>query len=323
MNYLSSIAFVAALGLGAGAAPAQFALSLSSAQNLQDPMGIGMKLAEERIEARSGGRVQVTVYPSAQLGEDNDILEQIRNGAPIAALVDAGRIAPLKAELGILAAPYLVDDLTGYAAILGSPVYQQWVDEMAASSGMRLLNYNWFQGTRQMFTKRLIEKPADLAGIRVRTIGAPSWVATVNAMGASATPLPWSEVYSALQMGAIDGAEAQLTGAFGIRLHEVSTNVALTGHVQLFTGFVTSETWWKSLPEDLQVIVDEELKRAGDEATQMTVDRLAEVQAEMEAAGVTFNEVDISVFRDATAKVYEEVGLLEARKALEPWLGGN
>lgn len=323
MNYLSSIGLAAAFSLAAGAASAQYVLNLSSAQNLQDPMGIGMKLAEERIEARTGGKVQVTVYPSAQLGEDNDILEQIRNGAPIGALVDAGRLAPLKAELGILAAPYLVDGPEGYAAILNSPVYQQWVDEMAAETGMRLMNYNWFQGTRQMFTKKLIEKPADLAGIRVRTIGAPSWVATVNAMGASATPLPWSEVYSALQMGAIDGAEAQLTGAFGIRLHEVSTNVALTGHVQLFTGFVTSEAWWKSLPEDLRVIVDEELKRAGDEATQMTIDRLAAVQKDMEAAGVKFNAVDTTPFREATLKVYEEVGLVEARKALEPYLGKN
>lgn len=323
MNYVNSIALAAALSLAAGGASAQFTLSLSSAQNPQDPMGIGMKLAEERIEERTGGKVQVTVYPSAQLGEDNDILEQIRNGAPIAALVDAGRLAPLKAELGILSAPYLVDGPEGYAAILSSPVYQQWVDEMAASTGMRLMNYNWFQGTRQMFSKKLIEKPADLAGVRVRTIGAPSWVATVNAMGASATPLPWSEVYSALQMGAIDGAEAQLTGAFGIRLHEVSTNVALTNHIQLFTGFVVPESWWQSLPDDLRQIVDEEMKRAGDEATQMTIDRLAEVQRDMEAAGVKFNEVDVGPFREATMKVYEEVGLVEARKALEPYLGKN
>jgi len=179
---------------------------------------------------------------------------------------------------------------------------------------------NWFQGTRQMFTKKLIEKPADLNGVRVRTIDAPSWIATVSAMGATAAPMAWSEVYSALQLGAIDGAEAQLTGAAGIKLHEVTTNVALTNHIQLFTGLATSEQWWASLPEDIRTIISEELKSAGEEATRMTADKLAEVQAMMEAAGVTFNEVDLAPFREATAKVYEEVGLVEARKALEPYL---
>jgi tripartite ATP-independent transporter DctP family solute receptor len=264
--------------------------------------------------------VDVTIYPSSQLGEDNDVLEQIRSGAPIAVLVDAGRLAPFMSELGILAAPYLVNDYKQYSAITESPVYQEWVEKLAENAGLRLLNYNWFQGTRQMFTKKLVEKPADLSGVRVRTIDAPSWIATVSSMGATPAPMAWSEVYSALQLGAVDGAEAQLTGAAGIKLQEVTTNVALTNHIQLFTGLATSQQWWEGLPEDVRTIISEELKAAGEEATQMTADKLAEVQAMMEAAGVKFNEVDLAPFREATAKVYEEVGLVEAREALQPYL---
>jgi tripartite ATP-independent transporter DctP family solute receptor len=318
---LKTLGLTTALALVAGVVSAQeFSLNLSTSQTLQDPLVIAMQGAEQRIEERSKGRVDVTIYPSSQLGEDNDVLEQIRNGAPIAALVDAGRLAPLHAELGILAAPYLVDDYTQYAAITDSPVYGEWVEELAESSGIRLLNYNWFQGTRQMITKKEITAPADLSGVRVRTIDAPSWIATVESMGATAAPMAWSEVYSALQLGAIDGAEAQLTGAYGIKLHEVATNIALTNHIQLFTGLATSQAWWESLPEDIRTIIDEELKAAGDEATRMTVERLGEVQTEMEAAGVAFNEVDMAPFREATASVYEEVGLVEAREALQPYL---
>jgi tripartite ATP-independent transporter DctP family solute receptor len=318
---LKTLGLTTALALVAGVVSAQeFSLNLSTSQTLQDPLVIAMQGAEQRIEERSQGRVDVTIYPSSQLGEDNDVLEQIRNGAPIAALVDAGRLAPLHAELGILAAPYLVDDYTQYAAITDSPVYGEWVEELAESSGIRLLNYNWFQGTRQMITKKEITAPADLSGVRVRTIDAPSWIATVESMGATAAPMAWSEVYSALQLGAIDGAEAQLTGAYGIKLHEVATNIALTNHIQLFTGLATSQAWWESLPEDIRTIIDEELKAAGDEATRMTVERLGEVQTEMEAAGVVFNEVDMAPFREATASVYEEVGLVEAREALQPYL---
>ncbi len=322
MNILArTTALAGALALIAGGAVAQeFQLSLSTSQPVTDPLVIAMQSAEKRIEERSEGRVDVTIYPSSQLGEDNDVLEQIRGGAPIAVLVDAGRLAPFMKELGILSAPYLVNDYTQYAAITESPVYKDWTETLADDAGLRLLNYNWFQGTRQMFTKKLIEKPADLNGVRVRTIDAPSWIATVSAMGATPAPMAWSEVYSALQLGAIDGAEAQLTGAAGIKLEEVSTNVALTNHIQLFTGLVTSEQWWEKLPEDVRTIIDEELKAAGEEATRMTEDKLAEVQTMMEKAGVSFNEVDLAPFREATAKVYEEVGLVEARKALQPYL---
>jgi tripartite ATP-independent transporter DctP family solute receptor len=322
MNFLlRTTAIAAATVFVAGAASAQeFKFSLSTSQPITDPLVIAMQGAEKRIEERSEGRVDVTIYPSSQLGEDNDVLEQIRSGAPIAVLVDAGRLAPFMSELGILAAPYLVNDYKQYSAITESPVYQEWVEKLAENAGLRLLNYNWFQGTRQMFTKKLVEKPADLSGVRVRTIDAPSWIATVSSMGATPAPMAWSEVYSALQLGAVDGAEAQLTGAAGIKLQEVTTNVALTNHIQLFTGLATSQQWWEGLPEDVRTIISEELKAAGEEATQMTADKLAEVQAMMEAAGVKFNEVDLAPFREATAKVYEEVGLVEAREALQPYL---
>lgn len=324
MKHLIRGAVAALATIAATQAFAQdYKLALSTSQPLTDPLVIAMQGAKEKIEERSEGRLEVTIYPSSQLGEDNDVLEQIRGGAPIAVLVDAGRLAPFQKELGILSAPYLVDDYSQYAAITASPVYQEWADELAENSGLRLLNYNWFQGTRQMFTNKLIEKPADLNGVRVRTIDAPGWVATVKAMGATPAPMAWSEVYSALQLGAIDGAEAQLTGAYGIKLHEVTTHVAFTNHIQLFTGLVTSDAWYQDLPEDLRGILDEELSAAGDAATEATVAKLAEVQSEMEKAGVTFNEVDMGPFRDAVAGVYDELGLTEAREALQPYLDGS
>lgn len=321
MLKLKTLGLAAALlATTAVGAVAQTKLALSSSQTAQDPLVIAMEAAATRIEERTGGQVDVTVYPSSQLGSDNDVLEQIRNGAGIAVLVDAGRLAPFKKELGILSAPYLVDDWTQYAAITSSPVYAQWVEELAASSGIRLLNYNWFQGTRQMWTKTPVTKPEDLQGVRVRTIDAPGWLATVNAMGATAVPMPWSEVYSALQLGAIDGAEAQLTGAFGIKVHEVTGNLAFTGHVQLLTGLATSESFFKSMSAEHQAIVSEELSKAGDEASAATVKRMGEVLEEMKAGGLVVNEVNPDDFRALTAGVYAELGLEEARAALQPFI---
>ncbi|MDT8853745.1 C4-dicarboxylate TRAP transporter substrate-binding protein [Paracoccaceae bacterium Fryx2] len=310
----------ALLASTATGALAEVKFALSTSQNATDPLAIAMEEAATRIEERTNGEIDVTVYPSSQLGSDNDVLEQIRNGAAIAVLVDAGRLAPFKKELGILSAPYLVEDWTQYAAITASEPYKAWVEDLAATSGLRLLNYNWFQGTRQMFTKTPVSSPADLGGVRVRTIDAPGWMATVNAMGASAVPMPWSEVYSALQLGAIDGAEAQLTGAYGIKLHEVTGNLAFTNHVQLVTGLTTSETWFKTLTPEQQAIVTEELAKAGDDASAATVAKGEEVLAEMKAGGMVVNEVNPADFMALTAGVYAELGLEEARAALQPFI---
>ncbi len=140
-------------------------------------------------------------------------------------------------------------------------------------------------------------------------------------MGATPAPLPWSEVYSALQLGSIDAAEAQLTGADGQRLQEVIDHVALTHHIQLMTGIATSEQWFQSLPDELRTILDEELKEAGNEASQATVDAQDAVREKMEQEGVTFTEVDTSLFRERVDTVYEELGYDEYRDQLVSEIG--
>lgn len=305
-----------ALAMVGSQALADYELNLSSALSAQDPIVQSMQAAKERIEERSNGELTLRIFPNSQLGSDEDVLEQIRSGANFAILVDAGRLSEYQPELGILSAPYLVEDPADYDQITSSDLYESWVDSLADSSGLRLLNYNWFQGSRQMLTKKPVNTPADLNGVRVRTINSPVWIKTISGMGATPTPLPWTEVYSALQLGVIDGAEAQLTAANGQNLQEVVTNIALTKHIHLMTGLATSEAWYQSLPENLRTIVDEELFQAGAEASQATIDAQASVRATMEAAGVTFNEVDVSVFRDAVSGVYDELGYSEYRDQL-------
>lgn len=302
-----------ALALLGNTAHASYRLNLSSALNAQDPIVQAMQDAKQRIEERSGGELSINVYPNSQLGSDEDVIEQIRNGANIAVLIDAGRLSEYQRELGVLSAPYLVEDQSEYRYITESALYQGWVEELAEGSGLRLLNFNWFQGVREMLTKNEVNRPEDLRGVRVRTINSPVWTKTIEAMGARAAPMPWSEVYSALQLGAIDGVEAQLTGAASQRLQEVVTHAALTNHIQLVTGLATSERWFQTLPEELQQILVEELLTAGEAATEGTLVALEAARETMESAGVVFNEVDIAPFRERVDGVYEELGYSELR----------
>lgn len=305
-----------ALVLASSSAHAAYQLNLSIALSPQDPIAQAIESAKEAIEERSDGELTIQIFPNSQLGSDEDVVEQIRSGANIAILIDAGRLSEYQPELGILSAPYLVEDHRDYGQITTSPLYREWVEGLAETSGLRLLNYNWFQGSRQMLTQNEVKTPDDLNGVRVRTINSPVWVKTIEAMGATPTPLPWSEVYSALQLGSIDGAEAQLTAAEGQNLHEVITHVALTNHIHLMTGIATSEQWYQALPDELRSILDEELLNAGDAASQATADAQASVRERMEAAGVTFSEVDIEVFRDRVGSVYEELGYDQYRDQL-------
>lgn len=312
----SVIVTAIAMAVAGNVAHAAYKLNLSSALSSQDPIVEAMESAKQAIEERSEGELTIEVFPNSQLGSDEDVVEQIRSGANIAILIDAGRLSEYQPELGILSAPYLVEDYTDYEAITTSDLYLGWVEELAENSGLRLLNYNWFQGSRQMLTNEPVETPEDLNGVRVRTINSPVWVKTIEAMGATPAPLPWSEVYSALQLGSIDGAEAQLTAAEGQNLHEVIDHIALTRHIHLMTGIATSEDWYQSLPEELRTILDEELAKAGEEASQATADAQDAVRERMEAEGVTFTEVDIEVFRERVAGVYEELGYDEYRDQL-------
>lgn len=305
-----------ALLVASHSAQAAYQLNVSIALSPQDPIAQAMESAKQAIEERSDGELTIQIFPNSQLGSDEDVVEQIRSGANIAILIDAGRLSEYQPELGILSAPYLVEDHRDYGRITTSPLYQEWVEGLADTSGLRLLNYNWFQGSRQMLTQNEVKTPDDLNGVRVRTINSPVWVKTIEAMGATPTPLPWSEVYSALQLGSIDGAEAQLTAAEGQNLHEVITHVALTNHIHLMTGIATSDQWYQALPDELRSILDEELLDAGDAASQATAEAQASVRERMEAAGVTFTEVDMEVFSDRVSSVYEELGYDQYRDQL-------
>jgi TRAP-type C4-dicarboxylate transport system substrate-binding protein len=151
----------------------------------------------------------------------------------------------------------------------------------------------------------------------MRTPGAPVWVETVTAMGAVPTPMPFAEVYSALEQKAIDAAEAQLPAGQGAKLFEVTKILTKTGHINLLTGMVTSGGWYDSLPADLQKVLRDEALKAGDVGSYGTRDALAQIEVDLAAAGMTINEVDTQVFKDATAGVYDKLGYGDLRDAVQ------
>ena len=143
----------------------------------------------------------------------------------------------------------------------------------------------------------------------MRTPGAPVWLETVRAMGATPTGMPWSEVYSALQTKVIDGAEAQHPAVYGARLYEVIKVITKTEHIYLITGIVTSRTWFDKLPADQQKVLLEETEAAGKWASEKTIESLADYEKKLREKGVSVVEIDKTPFRNGTGGRLRDAGL--------------
>lgn len=316
ISFKSALLFAAIpLAMSASqAGAAEFKLNISTSQVSDDPMYKGMLEFKKNVEARSKGRIEVKTFPASQLGSDEDIIEQIRAGAGVALVTDGARLEPYVKEFGILAAPYLVDSFAEIRKFTVSPLFEEWTKKLHDKAGFQVFSFNWYQGERNYVTNKPITKPADLAGVRTRTPGAPMWIEVARAMGATPTPMPWSEAYSALSMKAIDAVEVQYPSLWGSRLYEVTKYVTKTRHIQLVTGLVGSSAWFDKLPKDLQQIVREESLVAGDYASKITIDSLGTIEKDITAKGMVVTDVDLKPFIDATQSVYEKFGYNDLRK---------
>ncbi|QCZ92206.1 C4-dicarboxylate TRAP transporter substrate-binding protein [Salinimonas iocasae] len=283
-------------------------LNVITSLSTNDPMYEGLVKFKNQVETASQGRLSVRIFVGSQLGNDSDMLEQAMLGANVAVLADGGRLAVYQNELGILGAPYLVEDYGQLNVLVDSPLFSEWADSLATRHGLHIFSFNWWQGARHLLTQKPVSAPADLQGIRMRTIGAPVWIQTIDAMGATPTPLAWAEVYSGLQQQVIDAAEAQYTGMWGARLYEVITHVTKTGHIQLISGLVGSERWYQSLSLSQQKIVTRAAIEAGRFASKQVRAEEVKIEEALKARGVVIAEPDTTPFRQSAKVVYKNLG---------------
>ncbi|MBO8162108.1 MAG: TRAP transporter substrate-binding protein DctP [Brevibacillus sp.] len=299
-----------------------YTLKVGTALSESDPIYQGLEAFRKAVEEKTNGKVEIEIYGSGSLGDDKDILEQAKVGANVAVLVDSGRLAEMVPQMGIMTAPYIVDNFDEARKVVTSDLFKGWEEQLAKDHGLRVLSFNWYQGERHLLTNKPVLKPEDLEGVRLRTPGAPIWLETIKAMGANPTGMAWSEVYVALQQGIIDGAEAQHPATYGAKLYEVIKHISKTRHFQLLTGIVASDKWMAELPEEYQKIVLEEAFKAGDDASRKTEELLGEFEQKLADQGVEIHEVDVNLFKERTNVVYEKFeGYTELRDQINQLLG--
>ena len=294
----------------------EYTLNVGMAVGETDPMYKGAVQLKENVEERTDGNLEIRVFPNSQLGSTDDLQEQARMGANVAVITDAGRLADVLPEIGILGAPYVATNYEDVRKIVLSDMFKELSDQLTEFD-YKVLSFNWYQGARHFLTNKPIENPEDLNGLKIRTPGSPVWRKSIAAMGATPTPLDWSEVYPGIQQGVIDGAEAQHTATYGSSLYEVIDYINKTGHFQLMTGLVVGTRWFNSLPEDYQNIVMEESINAGDYASQLTIELGEKFEQEMVEKGVTIVEPNVDAFVESVQGVYEELGYNDLREQIQ------
>jgi tripartite ATP-independent transporter DctP family solute receptor len=316
------IAVTASLALaGCNKKENKYILKMSTQLAPDSIMVQGFNKWAESVSEKTNGALTIEVFPSAQLGSDEDVIEQAIQGANVAVLTDGGRMANYVKEIGIVGMPYIADDYAELRKITETPVFEDWVSRLASQDGIRMLSANWYDGPRHFLTTVPVTVPTDLNGQRIRTPGAPVWAKSVEAMGATPIAMPWNDSYNAIQSKSIDGVEAQHTASYSLHLYELLKYIDKTGHFQLANFVIVGEKWFATLPADLQTLLVDECKAAAYENAvqiEMTAD---ELEKDMIAKGMTVIPSDRAAFKAAAEKAYTELGFADLRDQIWQAIG--
>ena len=261
--------------------------------------------AAERVTARTNGRVAFQGFPSAQLGSTTDSIEQASQGLPVMTFTSASFLSTFGVpELSVVEGPFVVESAEEGERLAFSPLMQGFYDRLATTAGLRVVALNWFDGPRHMIGTAPYPTPDALKGVKMRVPPVETWLKTFEPLGVVATTVQAAEVYSALSQGVVTAAESPLTGLRASGWFEVAKEITLTGHFNLFTGWVMSEAAYQGMSEADRKILMEEFRTGGQQLTKISADLEGEIRKEFEAKGVTFHQADIAAYRKATAGFY-------------------
>ena len=301
----------------------EYELKINTVINENDPLFISLRdVFKENVERRTEGKIKVDIYSGGQLGTDEDVLEQAIVGDSVGVITDPGRLSNYVYDFSVLQAPYIVEDYDEALKLFDTNTYEELLKELN-KKGFSVLSFNYFRGERELFTKSPVSKPEDLHGQRIRSSGSEIVTQTLEDMGANTTVLAWSESYQALQQKVIEGVEVHLSAALGSSIYEVTDYLIMTGHQQLLTGLVVSESWMNELPEEYQRILKEESFNAGKAASEKVISESDEYYKEILSKGVKNVEVDKEAFVKSTENTYSALGLEEIKKKIDDELGRN
>ncbi len=277
---------------------ADFSLKFATGQDPTHPVNKRAQEAIDRIKEATGGKVEIRLFPSNQLGSDTDLLSQIRSGGVEFLNIAASVLATTVPAAGIVN--------TGFAFTTYDQVWKamdgdlgKYMEQQIERVGITPVAPSWDNGFRQITSAtKEIRSPADLKGFKIRVPAAPILTSLFQALGAGPTPINFNEVYSALQTKLVEGQENPLPIIATAKLYEVQKYCSLTNHVWDGYWILGNRRALDKLPPDMRAVVLRELAKSGLDERADTARLSASLREELSTKGLQFIEPEKDVFRN-------------------------
>lgn len=269
----------------------------------------GARRFAELIKERTGGRVEITVYPEGQLGKgERELLEAVQQGTIDLYLGSSAPVAGFSPSIMVLDLPFLLREYQHVDRVLDGAIGRKLLDDLE-KAGFKGLAF-WENGFRNLTnSKRPVGVPQDAKGLKIRTMENPVHIAAWKAVGANPQPMAWGEVFGALQQGVIDAQENPVAIIHSHKLNEVQKYLSLTRHIYAAAPLIMSLKRWQEMPkEDQELVLKTAVEVAAYERS-LGRDSEAKMVQELEQRGMqVIKEVDTAAWQKAMQPVYDEYG---------------
>jgi tripartite ATP-independent transporter DctP family solute receptor len=290
------------------AAAGQTVLKFAHGLDQGHPVHAAIVHFADRVKELSGGQLAVQVFPNGQLGSEPECVEQLQRGALAMVKTSAGPMESFVPTMAAFGVPYLFRDEDHYWRVLEGPIGQELL-AAGAPVGIHGLCY-YDAGARSFYTIGApILEPADARGLKLRVLPSKMARDMITLLGAGPTPIPWGELYTALQQRMVDGAENNPPSYLSSRHYEVARNFSLTEHTRIPDIVVFSQSIWDSLTPQQKSWIEQAAGESVVFQRDLWRRKTAEAIAEVEAAGVTVHRPDRGPFVEAMSPLaLEQVG---------------
>ena len=272
-----------------------------------EPGSIFQKSADEfakRANAKLAGKAKVIVYGSSQLGGDKEMIQKLKLGTLEMALPSTVMSSEVDIA-GIFEMPYIVKD-RAHMGRIEKDVFWPMIEPAIEKKGLKVLAV-WENGVRHITNnKRPIKVPADLQGIKLRVPEGKWRVKMFQAYGANPSPMKFSELFTALQTGVMDGEENPLTQIYSAKLQEVQKYLSLSGHVYTPAYLTVGTKHWETLPADIRKVLEDTAKETQAFVYQAAAHDEEDLLGKLKQAGMQVNEVDKDAFVAASKSIYDD-----------------
>ena len=265
-------------------------IKFPSASNKGHPQVVGVEKFTELVKQKSGGKLTVKNFPGGQLGPDLQIVSGMQGGTVEMNVMNASLLAGNVKAMTLWDVPYLFNNPKEADAMADGPIGKRLLD-MLQDKGLVGLAY-WDLGFRQIHTtKKAIAKADDFKGVKMRVIPTPIYIDFMNALGANAVPMPFTETYGALEQGAIDGMTNPLLNILDGKYNEVSKHLTLTNHMYTPQAVIVSKKFWDKLSADEKKILQDAATETATFQRKFARDEAAKVLDELKKRGMTVHEL--------------------------------